>query len=275
MRHRAPSSVPPISPLMWRWFSWYAGRFLRKHFHAVRLMHGGAPPSIAPDEPLIVYCNHPSWWDPMVGIFLARRFWPSRRHYWPIDATMLRHYPVFRQLGFFGVEKGTARGAATFLRVATAALSRPGACLWITAQGDFADVRLRPVRMKPGLSHLARRLSHGVILPLAGEYPFWTERTPEALVRFGRPLQIAERLSHDQLELELVATMDALAGASMSRDPSRFSVLASGAAGASPFYDAWRWTRATASGRAFYASHAPDAQDVQDERRAGLRAGDA
>ena len=272
MEHDAPSIVPRISPFMWRWFSWYAGRFLRKHFRAVRLMDGGAPPSIAHEEPLIVYCNHPSWWDPMLGIFLARRFWPDRRHYWPIDAAMLRKYPIFGKLGFFGVEKDTARGAATFLRVGTAALGQPGACLWITAQGEFADVRLRPVRIKPGLAHLARRLSNGVILPLAGEYPFWTERTPEALVRFGQPLRIAERPSHEHQELELANAMDALAAASMVRDPLRFSVLTSGAAGTSPFYDAWRRTRAAASGRAFSVSHAPDAPD---QRHVVCRAGDA
>ena len=33
--------VPPISPILWRWFSWYAPRFLRKHMHAVRLVRGG------------------------------------------------------------------------------------------------------------------------------------------------------------------------------------------------------------------------------------------
>ena len=272
MGHDASSLVPRISPFMWRWFSWYAGRFLRKHFHAVRLMDGAVPPAIAPDEPLIVYCNHPSWWDPMVGIFLARRFWPDRRHYWPIDAAMLRQYPIFGKLGFFGVEKDTARGAATFLRVATAALGQPSSCLWITAQGEFADVRLRPVRIKPGLSHLARRLTRGVILPLAGEYPFWTERTPEALLRFGQPVQIAERPSHEQLEFELTRSMDALAAASTARDPSRFSVLTSGAAGTSPFYDAWRRMRAGASGRAFQASHAPDERHPP---HAALRAGDA
>ena len=34
---------------------------------------------------------------------------------------------------------------------------------------------------------LARRLDAGIILPLAIEYPFWSEKTPEALLAFGRP----------------------------------------------------------------------------------------
>ena len=43
----------------------------------------------------------------------------------------------------------------------------------------------RPVRLRPGLAHLARRVPGATIVPLALEYPFWDERTPEALCRFG------------------------------------------------------------------------------------------
>jgi 1-acyl-sn-glycerol-3-phosphate acyltransferase len=243
---------------MWRWFSWYASRFLRKHFHAVRLLRGGEPPAVPLDQPLVVYCNHPSWWDPMIGIFLASRFWPERNHYWPIDAAMLRKYPMFAKLGFFGIEKDSPRGGAAFLRTATAALREGRACLWVTAQGEFADVRQRPVRIKPGLAHLARRLERGTILPLAGEYPFWTERTPEALLRFGRPLDAAARPSHDELERTLADAMVALAAAAIAREPARFTRLLGGAAATGAVYDAWRRARAFATRQRFDAAHADE-----------------
>ena len=243
---------------MWRWFAWYAQRFLRKHFHAVRMTRGGGPPMVAADEPLIVYCNHPSWWDPMIGIFLARHFWPERNHYWPIDAAMLRKYPLFGKLGFFGVEKDSARGGAAFLRTATAVLSGDRACLWITAQGEFADVRARPVLIKQGLSRLAARLERGTILPLAGEYPFWTERTPEALLRFGQPLSIPARPTQDELTAKLTQAMDELSAAAVARDPSAFITLHGGAAGTSRVYDGWRRAKAVMAGRRFDAAHAPD-----------------
>ena len=251
--------VPRISPFMWRWFTWYAQRFLRNHFHAVRLMRGSEPPTIPADEPLIVYCNHPSWWDPMTGIFLARHFWPDRNHYWPIDAAMLRKYPLFAKLGFFGIERESVRGAAMFLRTGVAVLAQPRACLWVTAQGDFTDVRARPVRLKPGLLHLAARLERGVVLPLAGEYPFWMERTPEALLRFGQPLRLCDHPSGEQFEAELTAAMDELATVAIARDRARFTTLIGGAAGTSLFYDAWRRTRAIVTGASFDAAHVPEA----------------
>ena len=260
--NRNEQTLPAVSPFMWRWFTRYAGRFLRKHFHAVRLLRSteALPAALAPDEPLILCCNHPSWWDPMVGIFLAEHLWPRRRHYWPIDAAMLRKYRFFAKLGFFGVEKDSPRGAAAFLRTATAVLSiYPGACLWVTAGGDFEDVRARPVRVKGGIAHLAKRLDRGVILPLAIEYPFWTEKTPEALLAFGPPLRVTERPGDEDLRAALTAAMDGLAAAAVARDPAAFTTLLSGAAGTSRVYDAWRGMKARLAGRRFSAAHMPEA----------------
>ncbi len=83
-----------------------------------------------------------------------------------------------------------------------------------------------PVRLQPGLAHLVRRVERAVIVPLALEYPFWTERLPEALCRFGEPLRSSDSCSvaswHAKLEDGLAHTMDALAADTIARDPSRF-----------------------------------------------------
>ena len=262
----AARPLPEISPLMWRWFTWYARGFLRKHMHAVRLMRGGEPPTVRPGEPIVVFANHPSWWDPMLAIFLAQHLWPHRRHYFPIDAAMLKKYRFFAKLGFFGVEPDSARGAAALLRTAPEILKRDDTCLWITAQGRFADVRARPVEMKPGLEHLARRLERGVLVPLAAEYPFWSERAPEALLRFGEPIDAAKRPSTERLETALAATMDELASAAMTRDAAGFVTLLQGRTGTSVAYDFWRRGRAFIAGRRFDPSHMPESR-VETEAR--------
>ena len=250
--------VPVVSPVLWRWFTWYAGRFLRRHVHAVRLLGDGeaAARAVPADEPLIVCSNHPSWWDPMVGIFLAQHLWPDRTHYWPIDAPMLKKYRFFGKLGFFGVERDSRQGAAAFLRTGAAVLSRGGTCLWVTAEGDFADVRARPLRIKPGIVHLARRLGRGTILPVAVEYPFWTEKTPEVLLCVGPPVSVTDRPDGPALGARLAEAMDRLAAAAMRREPAEFATLLSGAAGTSRVYDGWRRARALLAVRRFDAAHA-------------------
>ena len=247
---------------------------MARHFHALRV--AGTPPIT--DAPLVVYLNHPGWWDPLICLLLARHYFPDRRHYAPIEAAQLERYRVFRKLGFFPVEKHSRRGAAQFLRGAEAALAQPRAVLWVTAQGRFADVRERPVGLEPGVAHLARRVPGAMFVPLALEYPFWSERCPEALARWGESIagdalvgrasprgegltpvrgdarttiEDAEQL----LETRLGETQDALAASAVRRDPADFEMLLRGNAGVGGFYDAWRRWRARWRGEKFEKEH--------------------
>ena len=261
------TAPPSRSPLLWRWFTGYARREVAKRFNAVRVHRAGPPPR-CDGRPLVIYANHPSWWDPMLAIVTASLRYPDRRHYAPIDAAMLERYDFFKKLGFFGVEPGSAAGARAFLRVADAILAEPDACLWVTAQGRFADVRQRPIELRPGVGHLARRAPHAAFLPAAVEYPFWSEKRPETLVRFGEPIRpgAARRAAaewHDQLTAALTETMDALAAAAVARDPRCFEVILAGRGGVSRAYDAWRWTRATLTGRRFDPRHLEDPADAR------------
>ena len=254
-----PNELPPISAALWRGFCWYGKRYVRRHFHAIRLSRASPAPKLAADEPAIIYLNHPSWWDPMTCLVLADAQFPGRRHYAPIDAQMLERYGIFKRLGFFGVEPGTARGACTFLRVGRAVCNRRGAMLWVTAQGRFTDVRTRPVTLRPGLAHLLRRASGAAVIPLAIEYAFWEERSPEILLRFGPVIRSSAGMRASDLntllESQLTAAQDALAEESQSRDPARFHSILSGEAGVGGVYDRWRSLKARLAGRTFVSEH--------------------
>ncbi len=233
---------------------WYAGRA----FHAVRVSRTGLPRAV-PGRPLIVYSNHSSWWDPAIYILLNDKLFHDRAGFGPMDAAALGKYGVLERMGIFGVELDSPRGAALFLRTSLAVLEQPARMLWITAEGAFTDPRSRPLALRPGLAHIARRVPGATILPLAMEYTFWNESRPEALVRFGEPLltdrqgSVAEWTA--RLESSLAGTMDALAAESATRNPALFRPLVRGGAGVGGIYDSWRWLRATAGGRRFDPSH--------------------
>ena len=109
-------------------------------------------PRPVPGRPLIVYSNHPSWWDPAVCILLCDMLFPDRAGFGPMDASALGKYGVLERMGVFGVEQQDPRGAATFLRTCLAVLENPSAMLWITAEGAFTDPRTRPITLRPGLA---------------------------------------------------------------------------------------------------------------------------
>jgi len=258
---------PTRSPLLWRWFAGYARRHVARHFNAVRVHRAGLPPRCA-HRPIVLYANHPAWWDPMLAIVTAALRYPDRRHFAPIDAAMLQRYRFFGKLGFFGVEADAPAGARAFLRNAAAVLDQPDACLWITAQGHFADPRQRPIDLRPGVAHLARRHPHAAFVPVAVEYPFWSEKRPETLVHFGAPIHPDAQPAplnhwHARLTDALAETMDQLAADAIARDPDAFAILLAGRGGVSFAYDAWRWMRAKLTGRRFNPRHMEGPADAR------------
>ncbi len=246
------------SPLLFWLFGWYLRWFFWRRFRAVRVSRAGLPRAPS-GRPLIIYSNHPSWWDPALYILLATKLFPGRPGFGPMDHESLGRYGVLERMGVFGIALNTPRGAARFLATSLRVLGDPAGILWITAEGAFTDPRRRPVHLRPGIAHLARRVPGAVILPLAVEYAFWNESRPEALVRFGDPIETARDRTvaawTTRLEAELTRTMDSLATESAERDPSLFQPLLRGGAGVGGIYDLSRRLRAWASGRRFDPSH--------------------
>ena len=62
-----------------------------------------ASPTVPDELPLVIYANHPSWWDAALVPVLLTRLFPSRRSFAPIDAVALRRYGFMRRLGLFGI----------------------------------------------------------------------------------------------------------------------------------------------------------------------------
>jgi 1-acyl-sn-glycerol-3-phosphate acyltransferase len=251
-----------MSNLWMRWFAAYARRYLARHFHAVRVSRCGVP-RVPFDGSLVLYLNHASWWDPLVALVFTREFFPQRSFSAPIDAAALERYGILKRAGFFGVEQGTARGARQFLRGSAEALEDANGGLCLTPQGRFTDVRVRPLGFKTGIGELAFRRPGTAFLPVAVEYAFWQERSPEVLVKFGATVTAEPHLAADAkewtllLEQRLAATMDALALESQSRDANAFQALMNGSAGIGGPYDLWRTARARLRGESFDPQHSP------------------
>lgn len=235
-------------------------RYFTRHMNTLRIAQWGMPPPLL-SGPLIVYSNHPAWWDAAIYILAADRFFPAYESYAPIDATMLERYGIFGRIGAFGVDLHTHRGAAAFLKTSAEILSAPNRSLWVTAQGRFSDVRERPLGLKPGVARLVELSPDCTVLPLAIEYGFWLERGAEAFLAFGAPmrgydlLNLARPARLERLETELTRTLDRLSADVQSRDPALFKPVLEGRSGVGGLYDGWRRLNAALRGRTFDPSH--------------------
>lgn len=245
------------SPRLLAAFGWYLKRYFARHFRAVRIAVDGPPPRL--DRASILYANHASWWDPLVLLYLAQHVFHDRQLYGPIDARALDRYPWLRRLGLFGIEPGTMAGTRRFLRIGHELLDSSRCALAVTAQGGFVDARTRPVRLQRGVAALLAEHPGAQAVPVAIEYPFWNEREPEVLIRFGEPLRVGGQpvaSVHAALEAGLTDALDRLAAAATSRDPRAFDILIAGRSGVGFWQDLPSRMRAWCAGRRFDASHA-------------------
>jgi 1-acyl-sn-glycerol-3-phosphate acyltransferase len=247
----------PSKILNWG-FRRYVRRFVRKNFNAVRVIGHEQLARLA-SAPIVCFINHPGWWDPMTGVLMTDLLFPDRRFAAPMDAEALKSYPILEKLGFFAVERDTASGAKDFLRTSRELMKNPQTILWLTPAGKFHDIR-QPAPFMNGLSHLIDSEFHGTALPMAIEYTFWNERSPELLVRFGDPVDCtalpAQRDARTLVfEAALATTQASLAERAIARDPASFTTLAMGRAGIGGLYDLWRRMIAGLRGQRFQDRH--------------------
>lgn len=253
------ASLPVCRDWLVQGFLRYAQPMMAKHFHALAVNERLLPEEIPENAPIIVYGNHPGWWDPIVAALLRREYFPLRRMYAPIDAQALAQYKILSQMGFYGLELDSKQGAADFLRVSRAILSSPKSTLWLTPEGQFSDPRDRSTSLMTGLAHLVHRQPGIWVLPLAVEYCFWEERLPEALAMFGAPMDSTEFSHHSKSSIHqklteaLRTTQDGLSQLSIARDSDSFRVIFSGKR--RTWYDIFRFWRSFLGGKSFRADH--------------------
>ena len=269
---KAPPEDPVGSydPRRMAFFHFIFARFFGKHMRAARVAQWGMPRDYG-DRPLVVFANHPGWWDGVAFMLLSVGLFPKRRMFTPMDKAALDKYAFMRRLGVFGIETGTPRGAVAFLRTAQQVLTAPDRMLWMNAPGRFADVRERPVPLAPGVKRLPEIAPDAVLVPLAFEYVHWTEKRGEALMAFGPPLDARALLAEDRdtrtetIRAAMTETMDRLAQDAISRDPERFRIVLDGRAGMGGIYGAWQYIRSVMRGERHDPRH--DTRGRRPEQR--------
>jgi len=261
----AQEVIERFSPRVTRVFQLYVQRMLAKRFNAVRVL-GDAPAAMPADRSVIFYSNHPGWYDPLIMLLMSHSYLPEHTAFGPMDADALKKYNFMKKIGIFGVEQGSARGAARFLQISRGLLAQPGKALMITPQGQFTDVRVRPVEFKAGLARLAADCG-AIIQPFASEFVFWNEPQPEILLNFGQQIDTRKVfLTPDEwkkrLEGVLEDLQDELGTSAKTRSAKDFSTLIDGKHGVNPVYDRWRYLKALIKGEKFSSSHT----DIKDKR---------
>jgi len=219
------------TPWFGGWFRRYSLRKLAKSFFAVRTTKDSYDLREAPaDRPLIVALTHAAWWDPLLSMALHELYRPESRPTGPMDADQLERFGVFKRVGVFGVDP-TDPASLEAMRAHVLKLfeREPGASLWLTPQGAFADPRA-PLVVRPGMAAVAAAAEGVTVVTLAVEYAFWVDQKPEIFLcaRRAEP----ERDSTAGWQRTIVAAFEdarsTLADKVIARDPDAFDTLIGG-----------------------------------------------
>lgn len=156
---------------------------LRGQFQRVWLRVEGELPARGP---LVVYLNHPSWWDGYAAMLLDRTL--LRRAYTSyvmMDQDQLARYPFFRWCGAFSVDRSAPRSALASVEYATRQLARhDDRALWIFPQGELLPNDRRPIDIGAGAARIALG-ARATLLPVALRLEFGRAQRPELFIRVG------------------------------------------------------------------------------------------
>lgn len=259
-----PRYIPPNeSPRFRAWFEgWCRRNLIGKKFCAVRVERSGAGllRSLAGHPgPLILAVNHIGWWDPLMMLTIQRLFFPDRSLRAPMDASQLERFKIFRRMGVFGIDPDDPASLGRMSREMAAYFAQAeGPTLWITPQGEFADVRA-PLVLRPGVSRLAASTPGAVVVAVSVEYCFWADPKPEVLIAARRVEAPGGTTTawHRALMGAMEAGSAELAALAIARDASAFEAVVSkeGRQGG-VLYDLW--LRARGRGGGLGARRAPD-----------------
>lgn len=175
----------------------YVRRKVRRAFRAIWTT--GALPS--GEAPLLVYCNHTSFWDG----FIAHQLCEAAKldGYCLMEEANLSRYRFLARIGAFSVKRDDPRSTLPTLRYTRELLQRDRAAVFFFPEGDIRPFGQWPLQLRPGLQLFARSTG-ALCLPIAIRYAFFEDELPDVLVSPGTP-HAFQSLEHAQAELEVRA----------------------------------------------------------------------
>ncbi len=171
-------------------FSLYNRNLLKRHFHSFRVSGLDFLFNKNIDLPLIIYCNHSSWWDGLIAFQISHE--TNLNSFVMMEEKQLKSLFLFRKLGAFSVVRENSREALQSIKYAANLLrENSNSTLWIFPQGEILPNDLRPLRLYNGLSKIIEKVEKCFVISLSMRYEFLGEFKPQIFVKIGKPETIS------------------------------------------------------------------------------------
>ncbi|MEJ7616037.1 MAG: lysophospholipid acyltransferase family protein [Pyrinomonadaceae bacterium] len=211
-----------------RLFALYNRNLMARRFEGLRARGLAQLKERRGDAPLVLYCNHSSWWDGLVAFHVSQVC--AFDSYAMMEEKHLREYSFHRRLGAFSVVREIlARRFAASLTPPSCCAAR--SCIMDFPQGQTAPNDVRPLQFFTGVARIVQSVGVVDAAPLALRYEFLDDFRPAAFLRVGSPERIiVDRNFQPKLLTlafaeKLTQTLDALRGDILARDFAAYEEL--------------------------------------------------
>lgn len=135
--------------------------------------------------PLVIYCNHSSWWDGLVAFEISKK--AKLDSFVMMEEKQLKNLFLFRKLGAFSVIRENPREAVKSINYAANLLKQNrDRAIWIFPQGKILPNDSRPFEFYNGIARIAEKVENCYVLPIAIRFEFLGDWKPEILVKIGK-----------------------------------------------------------------------------------------
>src|SRR5215204_1822114 len=167
-------------------FAVYNRNLLRRRFYSFQVSGLDFLLNKSPNTPLIIYCNHSSWWDGLVVCEISYR--GGLDSFIMMEEKRLRNLFLFRLLGAFSVVREKPHEALKSIFYGAELLKHNSArTLWIFPQGEILPSDLRPLKFYNGVSKIIEKVGTCATASLSMKYEFLGEFKPQIFVKIGKP----------------------------------------------------------------------------------------
>lgn len=181
-------------------FSIYNRNLLRRRFHSFQVSGLEFLLNKDPHIPLIIYCNHSSWWDGLAAFQISREV--GLDSFIMMEEKQLKRLFLFRKLGAFSVDRENPREAYQSITYASEILQEnSNRTLWIFPQGKILHIDRRPVKFYGGLAKITEKIGKCSAASLAMRYEFLGEFKPQIFVKIKKPEIISVAANFDAKRL--------------------------------------------------------------------------
>ncbi len=168
---------------------WTIARLLKRHFANVYVRTSQDISRL--DMPCILCPNHSCRWDMSIALYATKEVL-GLDPYMMVASGPIRQYPLMAKVGCFEMDTSSSTTIAASIEYSANLLrGRRERALILFSQGDYTHSYVRPLRLRPGMAHVARSVGDVAVLPAAFYYESFIHQSPDAYVSIGTPLVVS------------------------------------------------------------------------------------